>query len=178
MVARFFRREGRALCPPARFPPFQQGGKKNRISHLWAKNPIDVTPAKPVPEVYSPGAGVKQGRHPGVGRGPVVLSLKSISWEKAWSYFPLKAFSARRAAMRPHKAPSQKIGRELGTHKRSCPDLKHQTTGCNVRPGPERSEGPASGVLPLCTARTRSAVRVPRPDWALTRDRARTEGTN
>jgi len=63
--------------------------------------------------------------------------------------------------MRPHKAPSQGIGRELGTHKRSCPDLKHQTTGCNVRPGPERSEGPASGVLPLCTARTRSAVRVP-----------------
>src|SRR5208282_94394 len=45
-----------------------------------------------------------------------------------------------------------------------CPDLKHQTTGCNVRPGPERSEGPASGVLPLCTARTRSAVRVPCPD--------------
>ena len=66
--------------------------------------------------------------------------------------------------MRPHKAPSQGIGRELGTHERSCPDLKHQTTGCNVRPGPERSEGPASGVLPLCTARTRSAVRVPCPD--------------
>src|SRR5208283_2474478 len=63
-----------------------------------------------------------------------------------------------------HKAPSQGIGRELGTHKRSCPDLKHQTTGCNVWPGPERSEGPASGVLPLCTARTRSAVRVPCPD--------------
>ena len=42
--------------------------------------------------------------------------------------------------------------------------VQHQTTGCNVWPGPERSEGPASGVLPLCTARTRSAVRVPCPD--------------
>ncbi|MFZ0943665.1 MAG: hypothetical protein WAN54_07140, partial [Syntrophobacteraceae bacterium] len=25
------------------------------------------------------------------------------------------------------RASSQKIGRELGTHKRSCPDLKHLT---------------------------------------------------
>ncbi len=29
--------------------------------------------------------------------------------------------------MRPHGAPSQRIGRELGTHKRSCPDLKRLT---------------------------------------------------
>src|SRR5208282_2386162 len=62
---------------------------------------------------------------------------------------------------------SEGSGRELGTHKRSCPDLKHRATGCNVWPGPERSEGPASGVLPLCTARTRSAVRVPAANWAL-----------
>ena len=76
--------------------------------------------------------------------------------------------------VRPHKAPSQKIGRELGTHERSCPDLKHRTTGCNVWPGPERSEGQASRVLPLCTARTRNEVRVPAANWALTKDRART----
>src|SRR5208337_308600 len=44
---------------------------------------------------------------------------------------------------------SEGSGRELGTHKRSCPDLKHQTTGCNVGPGPERSEGPASHMLPI-----------------------------
>ncbi len=72
---------------------------------------------------------------------------------------------------RPHKAPSQGIGRELGTHERSRPDSKHRTTGCNVWPGPERSDGPAFGHGPRVSSANPNAVRVrPRtismcPDW-------------
>ena len=35
------------------------GDEKHWNSHIRAKNPIDVTPAKPVPEVSGPGAGVQ-----------------------------------------------------------------------------------------------------------------------
>jgi len=47
--------------------------KKDWNSHIGAKNPVCVTPAKPAPEVSSPGAG-----------GPVTFALNSTGWEKAW----------------------------------------------------------------------------------------------
>jgi hypothetical protein len=51
-----------------------------------------------------------------------------------------------------------------GHSQKIVPGLEALTNGWSIKPGPERSEGPASAVLPLCTARTRSAVRVPCPD--------------
>ncbi|MFZ0927333.1 MAG: hypothetical protein WAN11_01955, partial [Syntrophobacteraceae bacterium] len=39
---------------------------------------------------------------------------------------------------RPHKRSDV----NWGTHRRSCPDWKHEPTARNVSPGPERSEGP------------------------------------
>src|SRR5271169_6393753 len=38
--------------------------------------------------------------------------------------------------------------------------VQHRATGCNVWPGPERSEGPAFNALPRCYPRTRNEVRV------------------
>jgi len=43
----------------------------------------------------------------------------------------------------PPGASSQKIGRELGTHKKIVPRLEAFSQVGNVKPGPERSEGPA-----------------------------------
>src|SRR5208337_4481765 len=114
--------------------------------------------------------------------------------------------------VRPHK----RSGAELGTHKRSCPDWKHEPAARMLSPGlsearvqhptsvgsvsanpnevrvrPHKRSGAelgreleASNALPLYPARTRNAVRVPAanwaltkkscPDWALTKNRART----
>ncbi len=62
------------------------------------------------------------------------------------------------SVLRP--AASQKIGRELGTHK-IVPGLEASTSGQNVKPGPERSEGPAFYARSERSPRTRNAVRVP-----------------
>ncbi|MGO9021952.1 MAG: tetratricopeptide repeat protein [Syntrophobacteraceae bacterium] len=62
------------------------------------------------------------------------------------------------SVLRP--AASQKIGRELGTHK-IVPRLEASTSGQNVKPGPERSEGPAFYARSERSPRTRNAVRVP-----------------
>jgi hypothetical protein len=76
--------------------------------------------------------------------------------------------------MRPHKAPSQGIGRELealghGPRVSSGDPKRSEGSGRELGTHKAPSQGigrelEASGVLPLCTARTRSAVRVPCPD--------------
>ncbi len=86
---------------------------------------------------------------------------------------------------RPHKAPSQGIGRELEAFSHaprvssadpkrsegSGRELEAFSHGPRVSSAdPKRSEGSgreleASSMLPLCSARTRNEVRVPCPDW-------------
>ena len=56
-----------------------------------------------------------------------------------------------------------------GHSRKIVPGLEALTNGWSIKPGPERSEGPAFNALPRCYPRTRT-----KRGWALTKDRVRT----
>jgi len=47
-----------------------------------------------------------------------------------------------------------------GHSRKIVPGLEALTNGWSIKPGPERSEGPAFNALPRCYPRTRNLVRV------------------